>query len=145
MMDYEALCEQRETADAFSAHNGIHVTSVSEGAAEAAMEVTDASLNPYAAVHGGALFTLCDITGGAAAASHGISAVTLDSDVHFLRPALNCTRLVARATELKRGRRALVYRVQVFNQDETLLVDGTFTYMTVNVPVGGKDASEGRA
>lgn len=132
MIDYEKMRIQRTKDDPYGMHDGIELTKLSEGFAEARMAVTPDLINPYNVVHGGALFSIADIAGGAAAASHDVAAVTLDADLHFMRPALNCKTIVARAEEIKFGRRAMVFRLQVMNEVETVLAEGIFTYMTID-------------
>lgn len=130
-MDFEAMCKQRTLDDPYGMHLGIRIEKIAEGFTEARLMVTPNVINPYNVVHGGALYSIADIAGGAAAASRGAAAVTLNSDFHYLRPALNCEEIIARAEEVKSGRRALVYRLTVMNEVETVLAEGTFTYMTI--------------
>ena len=61
MVDYNALKERLNKEDRFCAYNGIRLTEIREGYAEAELTVTEHSLNGLGIVQGGALFTLCRI------------------------------------------------------------------------------------
>lgn len=84
--------------------------------------------NAMGHVMGGALFSLCDLTFAAAANSADISAVTLSSDIHFLRPASAASgTLVAEAVCLHDGGHTCVYRIGVTDESGQQICE-----MTVN-------------
>ena len=84
--------------------------------------------NAMGHVMGGALFSLCDLTFAAAANSADISAVTLSSDIHFLRPATAAAGdLTAEAVCIHDGGHTCVYRVAVTAADGEVICE-----MTVN-------------
>jgi len=121
----EALRAIRE----YEARVGIRTVAAEPGYAEAVMECKPSMFNPAGTVHGGWLFTLADSTGGIAANAYGQMVVTLDSSFHFLRTAQNCQMIHAYATEIKHGRRAMVFSVSVRDEKGTELAVGIFTYM----------------
>lgn len=125
----EALRAIRES----EARNGIRTVAAEPGYAEAVKACVPSMLNPVGTVHGGWLYTLADATGGIAANAYGRMVVTLDSSFHYLRTAHNCTLLHAYASEIKHGRRAMVFNVSVRDQDGTELAMGIFTYMPFDV------------
>ena len=43
----------------------------------------------------------------------------------------NTKHLIAEAHEIKYGKRAMVYDVKIYDQDEVLLACGTFTFMSI--------------
>lgn len=116
----------------FSEHCNVILDEAREGYARAHIDIKQIHYNPFGAIHGGCLFTLADEAGGYAAKYSGASAVTLDANIHFLNPALGVTRLNAEATLLKKGKRVLVFEVSIFDQDDKLLVKGTFSYMAIS-------------
>lgn len=81
MVDYNALKERLNKEDRFCAYNGIRLTEIREGYAEAELTVTEHSLNGLGIVQGGALFTLCDLAFAGASNSYGKS--VLDWAVRF--------------------------------------------------------------
>lgn len=56
-----------------------------EGQVTLTTKVVDSSLNYYGNAHGGYLFTLCDQVSGLVAISTGYEAVTLQSNINYLR------------------------------------------------------------
>ncbi len=130
-MNYAAILKFRNEMNPFAQMLHINATDLSEGYARAEMPVTEELYNPQGAVHGGVLYTLSDIAGGNAAASHGEWIATLDASMSYLRPALRPTKLIAEAHELKHGKRVSVYDVKVTDQDGTVLTTGTFTFASL--------------
>ena len=124
-MDYENIIKTRNDSNAFAKLIGLRITKM----------VTDELKNPINSVHGGVLFTVADVTGGGAAASHGRPATTIDSSFHYLRPGLNTTKLIGKAREMKAGKNILVYDVSVEDQDGVVLAEGIFSFMVLNKPI----------
>lgn len=127
-MDYNKLIEIRNESNAFANYIGLKLTKISEGYAETELMVTESLLNPINSVQGGVLFTVADVTGGGAAASHGRHITTIDGSIHYLRPGLNTTKITGKARELKAGKNILVYDVSVEDQDGVVLAEGIFSY-----------------
>lgn len=92
---------------------GIELIAGGRGWAEIAMPIEARHLNFHGGCHGGAIFALADTAFGLAANSHGPVAVGIDAHITYQVGAEAGDRLVARATELSRGRRLAVYRVDV--------------------------------
>ena len=127
MPDYDKIKQFRNTCAGFPRFMRVETTELSEGCATAVMPVWDKLRNPQGAVHGGVLHTLADEAVSSAAISHGQWVATISSDFHYLRAGLNTTSLTARAQEVKYGKRACVYNVEIADQDGTVLACGTFT------------------
>lgn len=134
-VDFNEILTIRNRTNAFANMLGLELTEIREGYAKAEMDVTDQLKNPINSVHGGVLFTIADITGGGAAASHGNHITTIDGSFHFLRPGLQTTHLTAEARELKAGKNVLVYDVAVFDQNNVVLAEGIFSYMSLGKPI----------
>lgn len=135
MADYAKILNHRNSNNAFSQLLHIETKELSEGYAKAVMPVRENLLNPQGAVHGGVLYTIADVAGGNAAASHGEWIATMCADFHYLRPGLNITSLTAVAHEIKYGKRACVCNVEVMDQDGTVLACGTFTFSRLGKPI----------
>ena len=71
-MDYEKLKSFRNINNNFAKLLGIELTELSNGYAKAEMKVTKELLNPIGSIHGGCLYTIADIAGGAAASSYPV-------------------------------------------------------------------------
>lgn len=119
-MNYDEILS-RTKSDGFIAKLGIQITDLAEGYCRGELPL-DASLNnPYGSVHGGCIFTLADTIGGSAALTRGAKVVTLDSTIHYLRPAIHTEKLIAEAREIKYGSTVAVYEVSITNAQGELL------------------------
>lgn len=135
-MTITEILNYRNQNNAFARMLGIETVDLQLGYARAVMPINDQNRNPQGAVHGGVLYTLADIAGGNAAASHGEWVATIDSDFHFLRAGLNIESLSAEATELKYGKRLAVYSITVKDNKDTVLAVGTFSYAFLGRKIG---------
>lgn len=133
-MDLDQLKQQINEEASFTRYLGLKATKIAPESATITMQPQKEHLNIFQALHGGVLYTIADLAGGAAAYAHGTPVCTVDSDFHFLNAALNTTELSATASLLKAGKRVLVYDVSVKDQNNCLLCKGTFTYMFIHVP-----------
>ena len=70
-----------------SGFDQIELLEIEPGHCLYSIKVTEKMLNHYGAVHGGALYTLCDISSGMAAYAYGVKNVTLSGNINYLRPA----------------------------------------------------------
>lgn len=93
----------------------VEVTGV--GQAEARFEVRPDMLNGYKVCHGGYLFTLADTAFAYACNSYNKVTLAAGASIEFLRSANLGDRLVAAATERRRGSRTGIYDVVVSNQE----------------------------
>ena len=141
-MTLHDILNYRNEMNPFAKMLHMETVEMREGYAKAVMPVGDELRNPQGAVHGGVLYTLADVAGGNAAASHGEWIATLDADFHYLRPALKLTSLTAEATELKFGKRVSVYDVKVSDQNGTVLASGTFTYASLGRKIEWNDSDK---
>ena len=106
--------------------HGLQILSLSDGYAEVFMPASADILNPLGNVHGGAIYTLCDVAAGTAAASRGLAGVTVASSMAYLRPGHAGEGQLAKTRELKHGRTTAVYSVDVY-QGDRLIANGQFT------------------
>lgn len=107
--------------DRFAAQAGIELVEIGEGYGKAKLVVESRHLNAGNTTQGGAIFTLADLALGAAANSHGTLALSLTSNITFLRQSGPGDTLYAEARERYRGRRTGHYQVDVTNQDGELI------------------------
>lgn len=106
---------------------GLRVRHIRSGYAEIELPANPANLNPLGNAHGGAIYALCDVAAGTAAASYGRAGVTLNASINYLRPGKNGKALIAKTREIKNGRTTAVYGVDVTDEDGTVVADATFT------------------
>ena len=124
MVKKELLLQQHNP---FVQHNNMRVTALDLNSCETELTVTELSCNPFGTVHGGALFTLADLSCGAAARADGRHYVTENADIAYLRPAVG-TRVTAAAEVIHRGRSRCVIEVRVRDEQGRLICSGTFSF-----------------
>ncbi len=96
-----------------------------------ATKMVEKSLNYFGNAHGGYLFTLCDQVAGLVAISTGDYAVTLQSNINYLKAGHLSDELKIEGLCVHNGKSTKVVDVIVTNQDEKILARATFTmYVT---------------
>lgn len=96
------------------------------------VKVNENMFNPYNAIHGGVLFSLCDEACGYMCALLYKMPVTLNSTFNYLKPAMDIKKLIAKVHVIKKGKNICVLNVDVFDEKDTHLCNGTFTYMEIS-------------
>ncbi len=134
-VDYLKILQYRNTHNPYAKQLGIVVEEIGPGTARVSKTITERDLNPGAITHGGVYFSMADTACASASASHGHMAVTLGASYEFFRSAHTGDRLTAVATEVKHGRTVSVYEVQIFDQNQTLLGKGSFTFYSLGTPI----------
>lgn len=111
---------------------GIETDYIIHGGARVSMSTDNSQLkNPSGTTtHGGVIYTLADIAAGCATWSTGFHSATAGADFHYVAPALDAKKLIATATALQFGKRLYVYDVRVCDENDRLIAQGTFTYLT---------------
>lgn len=129
-MDYEKFKDYFNRKSNFSRSNGITVVKIDRGYAEVETTIEESSLNNMGSLHGGVFYTLADTAAGAASMSYGITSVTLDASVTYIKPGI-CGKIKAIAKEVSRGRKIGVYDVSIRDEKEQLLAKCRFTMYIV--------------
>lgn len=105
--------ENKELNDALAHHLGIRLLELSAGYAVATMEVKPELLNGMGITHGGAIFTLADVTFAAASNAHGPVALALDVHINFIKATKEGEILTAVAREENLTSKTGLYRMEV--------------------------------
>ena len=111
--NFEAIKQHFEN-DRFAASNGMRLVELRRGFAKTTLPIEDRHLNCVGTVQGGAIFTLADFAFGAASNSGGKVAVSVSTNLSFLK-ATRSGALCAEATEISRSRKLSVCTVRVTN------------------------------
>lgn len=93
------LQEHLNANDRFAANAGARLTEIAEGHAKAIMTVTKDHLNAGGVCQGGALFTLADLALAAVMNSHGHLTLSIESNITFVKSAVEGDILTAEAVE----------------------------------------------
>ena len=95
---------------------GVQFLALGRGFCRLGLTVQPHMVNFQGYPHGGVIFSLADIAFGAACNSHGEPAVALNMTISFLTAVPAGSRLIAEAREIKQGRRAGFYQVNVTSE-----------------------------
>lgn len=106
--------------DKFAEHCGIELLEVSSGHARAKMHLKEHHLNGLRMAHGGAIFTLADLTFAAACNSHGTVAVAINANVSFVK-AVNKGTLYADAREVSISPRISSYTIHITDDSKDIV------------------------
>lgn len=128
---FQKIFDERAKSNNFSNKMGLKTIEIDEGYAKTELTLTPDHFNLIKAVHGGCLYTMADTTGGTSAWSYGGTYVTVNSSFSFLRPALTSKKLICEARCIKRGKQICVSHVEIKDENDVLLCDGTFTYHSI--------------
>lgn len=102
--------------DRFAAQAGIELIETGKGYGKAQLVIGPQHLNAANTTQGGAIFTLADLALAAAANSHGALALSLTSNITFLRSSGPGDTLTAEARERYIGRTTGHYQIDITNQ-----------------------------
>lgn len=106
--------------DQFAKLLGIELLEAADGRAKAKMEIKNEHLNAVGTAHGGAIFSLADLTLAAAANSRGNVAVAVNASISFYKPVLKGL-LFAEAFENSANNKLGNYTINLTNPDGVLV------------------------
>lgn len=119
---------------------GIQFLDGGPGFSEVSLVVDERHLNFNGTCHGGTIFTLADAAFGLASNSRGQLAMGINAYITYQMAVLTGERLIARATEVHRGRSTGVYRIEITrhndNGNNSLISSFLGTVVIRNSPVG---------
>ena len=105
--------------DTAAKEHGMRLEWVMPGEASLSMVVTKAMTNGHGIGHGGFIFLLADTAFAYACNSHNQRCVAQHCSITFLKPARECSRLIATAREVRRVERSGVYDISVTDEGGT--------------------------
>ena len=116
----------------FMKHNGINIHIDRKDYSEVVHTIDASSLNFYEYVHGGIYYSLADAAAGVSSRSDGNNYVTINSSFNYMK-AVKKGVLKACATVVSRTTRLCVVNVNVLNEDEEIVSQGSFTMYRVTI------------
>lgn len=99
---------------------------VSPGHARLSLNIPSTAINLYGNLHGGFLFSLCDMAAGISTYAYEITNVTQSGNIQFLK-GISSGEIFIESTAIHKGKRTVVNQVTIAREDGTLLVSATFT------------------
>ncbi|EHJ57650.1 hypothetical protein HMPREF9318_00014 [Streptococcus urinalis FB127-CNA-2] len=113
--------------DELTIFDNYEIEEMSDGDVTVKTKVVQSSLNYYGNAHGGYLFALCDQISGLVAISTGYDAVTLQSNINYLKAGHLNDVLTIVGHCIHNGKTTKVVDVIIKNQNEMSLAKATFT------------------
>jgi acyl-CoA thioesterase len=107
--------------DQFAKLLGLELVKIDIGYAEVRMEILEKHLNGIGIVQGGAIFTLADFAFAAASNAGGKVTVGINANITYSKPARGKC-LLAKATETSASRSLCNYTVDIFDEDNEVLI-----------------------
>ncbi len=94
-------------------------------------DINENCMNPYGIVHGGLIFGLGDTAMGVVARTTGRNAVTLSSNITYLKPSTG-KYLIAKAEMIKNGKTTCYLRTNIYNDKDILVatMDANYYYIS---------------
>lgn len=120
-----------EKTGGFITNNNYKVLKVSENYCELKGLLTDTSINHLNIAHGGYIFGLADTCAGIAAMTDFRTAVTIDSNITYLKPAKG-KYLKAIAKPLNVGKKISMFEVYIYNDKEELIAKANVNYCYID-------------
>ena len=116
----------------FSRYIGMELVEIDEGYAFGRINFEKQHENIYGGMHGGCAYSLADTVAGIAAATYGSFVTTVNASVNYLLPVENTNYVNCKAKVVRHGRTLSVFSVEITNDEEKVLIDGTFTYYNLS-------------
>jgi len=107
--------------DQFAKLLGLELIKVDIGYAEVRMEIKSEHFNGVGIVQGGVIFTLADFAFAAASNDGGKVSVSVNANITYFKPAKG-KYLLAKASEISSSRSLCNYSVDIFDEDNAVLV-----------------------
>lgn len=107
--------------------NNYEVIKVEDNYCEMIGTITKTSTNHFNTAHGGYIFGLADTAAGIAAMTDGRTAVTISSNINYLKPAATPT-IKAVASCIKKGKTISFFEVKIYDDKDNLIADANINY-----------------
>ena len=111
--------------------NNYEVLKVEENYCELLGTITETSTNHLGVAHGGYIFGLADTAAGIAAMTDGRTAVTISSNIDYLKAA-KTKKLKAIATCTKNGKTISFFEVNIYDEAENLVAKSSLSYCYIS-------------
>ena len=107
--------------DLFSQWMGIKIESLGIGYCTVSCEAHKDMLNGFEILHGGITYSLSDSALAFASNSYGHKCVSIETSISHIRPVKLGEKLIAKCTEIHRGKTIGIYSVEILNAENKLV------------------------
>lgn len=99
---------------------------ISPGHAKLSIEITKDMLNLYGNLHGGFIFSLCDMAAGMATYAYEITNVTLQGNINYVK-AVNAGTIYVEANAIHKGGTTVINQVEIKNEAGSFIASASFS------------------
>lgn len=99
---------------------------VSPGHARVSLEIPPEALNLYGNLHGGFMFSLCDMVAGMASYAYEVSNVTLQGNINFVK-GISSGTIYAEANSVHKGGKTVINQVTITSEEGNLIATATLS------------------
>lgn len=131
--EYRAVMDYVNDIKDYNFYNGIKLTEMRDNYAECRVMLTKDSFNQQGYVHGGLLFSICDVATGFAVSGNSKQCVTSGANISYLK-AVGMEHKYIRAVGIpvRVGRHTASIEGSVYDDEGNLVAKGTFIYCFLN-------------
>ena len=127
--EFQDLIDYANSRPDFNKCNGIKLVEIRKNYTECRVDLTEDSFNLQGFVHGGLLFSICDVASGYSVSGDSRRCVTSGASFSYLNKVTTVQKYIrAVAIPLKIGRRTAVAECCVYDDEDKLIAKGTFNY-----------------
>ncbi len=134
VVDAATLNDYFHSSDTFATRLGIQIVEASQDHAVATMPLEAIHRNGMLNAHGGAIFSLADMTFAAAAHATGIFFVSAQASISYLEPG-RVGPLRGVAKKIRCGKTLGIYEVNIYDADDTHVAVATITGYSTQIPI----------
>jgi acyl-CoA thioesterase len=107
--------------DSFSKWMGVKIDTIDNGICVLKASVKEEMLNGFRIAHGGISYSLADSALAFASNSRGVQCVSIETSISHVKKVFQGDVLIARASEVHRGKTTGIYNVEIVNQNNLLV------------------------
>jgi len=107
--------------DSFSKWMGVKIDTIDNGICVLRATVKEEMLNGFRIAHGGITYSLADSALAFASNSRGVQCVSIETSISHVKKVFQGDVLIARASEVHRGKTTGIYNVEIVNQNNLLV------------------------
>jgi acyl-CoA thioesterase len=107
--------------DSFSKWMGVKIDTIDNGICVLRASVKEEMLNGFRIAHGGITYSLADSALAFASNSRGVQCVSIETSISHVKKVFQGDVLIARASEVHRGKTTGIYNVEIVNQNNLLV------------------------
>jgi acyl-CoA thioesterase len=107
--------------DSFSKWMGVKIDTIDNGICVLRATIKEEMLNGFRIAHGGITYSLADSALAFASNSRGVQCVSIETSISHVKKVFQGDVLIARASEVHRGKTTGIYNVEIVNQNNLLV------------------------